>query len=188
MKDVDLLRARDKAQEIMIMLEETTGQKINRCYQCMKCTGSCPFEFAMDYPPNVIIRMVQNGLIDEVLRSYTIHTCAECGTCSSRCPRDIDIVKVMDSLRIMSERYGIKGKSRKTDIYHSVFLNSIKHHGRLYELGVALNFNLQTGRIFQNIKLNSSMLVKGKLPLWPQNLKDQNEVERLFQYAEENGE
>ena len=41
-----------------------SGQPVQKCYQCGKCTAGCPVAFAMDYPPQQVIRMVQLGMKD----------------------------------------------------------------------------------------------------------------------------
>ncbi|ADG82626.1 4Fe-4S dicluster domain-containing protein [Thermincola potens] len=188
MKEIDLVRNHEKSLPFLQQLEEESGQKVGRCYQCMKCTGGCPFHFTMDYAPNMIMRMLQEGLVDEVLESYTIHTCATCATCTARCPRNIDIAKVMDTLRVMAYRQGFYGKGKNMYVFHRAFLNSIKKHGRLYETGLALGLNFGTGRLFQDIDLGLPMLGKGKLSLVPHDIKGRDEVRRLFDYAGKIGE
>ena len=51
---------------------EHTEVKVSHCYQCGKCSAGCPLSEEMDYPPSVIMRMLQTGnpaLEDKVLRS-----------------------------------------------------------------------------------------------------------------------
>jgi heterodisulfide reductase subunit C len=72
---------------------ETAG-----CYQCGTCTAGCPFTEEMDIMPDEVIRYVVLGR-EEVLDSKTIWICSSCFTCAERCPRDIDITRVMDALR-----------------------------------------------------------------------------------------
>jgi len=60
----------------------------------------------MDLLPNQVIRLAQLG-IEEVLESQTIWTCAACLTCVSRCPKGIDLPRVMEAMRLIHiERYG----------------------------------------------------------------------------------
>ena len=84
------------------------GEDVYRCYQCQKCSAGCPMTHAMDYPPSQIMRMIQLGQEDELLASKTIWVCLSCNTCSIRCPNDIDIALVIDSLR---ERALQKGRT-----------------------------------------------------------------------------
>ena len=83
---------------------EISGQDINLCYQCGKCSAGCPMSFAMDLLPNQIMRLVQLGLQDEIGNSRTIWLCASCLTCTARCPKGVDLSKVMEALRLLTLR------------------------------------------------------------------------------------
>jgi heterodisulfide reductase subunit C len=88
-------------------VEEISGQDLLSCYQCGKCSAGCPMVFAMDILPNQIIRLVQLGLEEEVDKSKTIWLCASCITCGARCPRGVDLSKVMEALRLLFLRKNI---------------------------------------------------------------------------------
>ncbi|MDQ7780487.1 MAG: 4Fe-4S dicluster domain-containing protein [Planctomycetota bacterium] len=88
-------------------IEEMSGQKVLSCYQCGKCSAGCPMSFAMDLLPNQIIRLVQLGLWDEVLAAKTIWICASCFTCFARCPRGVDLSRVMEALRLVTLRMNV---------------------------------------------------------------------------------
>lgn len=85
--------------EIIAKIEEISGQQISKCYQCGKCTGGCPSVDEMDILPNQIVRLLQIGEKDEVLNSKTIWLCDSCFTCEGRCPKGIDIARVMEAAR-----------------------------------------------------------------------------------------
>ncbi len=57
----------------------------------------------MDVLPNQVLRMAQLG-IEDVLDAQTIWTCAACLTCVSRCPKGIDLPRVMEALRVIHMR------------------------------------------------------------------------------------
>jgi heterodisulfide reductase subunit C2 len=60
----------------------------------------------MDMLPNQVIRLAQLG-IEDVLDSQTIWTCAACLTCVSRCPKGIDLPRIMEAMRLIKmERSG----------------------------------------------------------------------------------
>jgi heterodisulfide reductase subunit C len=60
----------------------------------------------MDLLPNQVIRLAQLG-IEDVLEAQTIWVCAACLTCVARCPKGIDLPRIMESLRLISmERSG----------------------------------------------------------------------------------
>jgi len=74
-------------------VNQHSGEKVQLCFQCFKCSLGCPVSFAMDYLPHQLLRMVQMGLKDRVLHSHTIWVCAACETCTTRCPNHIDIAR-----------------------------------------------------------------------------------------------
>lgn len=86
---------------------EISGQNILTCYQCGMCSSGCPMAFAMDLPPNQIIRLAQLGLEDDIAKSNTIWLCASCITCTIRCPKGVDVAKVMEALRLTTLRKNI---------------------------------------------------------------------------------
>ena len=82
-------------------VETISGENLLSCNQCGKCSAGCPLAFSMDLLPNQVIRLVQLG-IEDVLLSQTIWTCASCLTCSSRCPKGLELPRLMEALRIIS--------------------------------------------------------------------------------------
>jgi len=57
----------------------------------------------MDMRPHQIIRLVTMGQ-DEVLDAKTIWLCASCFTCTTRCPKGVDLCKIMEALRLIKSR------------------------------------------------------------------------------------
>lgn len=100
------LSADDVKSDFIADLEELSGEKVLSCYQCGKCSAGCPMADAMDLLPNQIIRLVQLGQKEEVLNSTTIWICASCFTCEARCPKGIDLAKLMEALRVLLLRSG----------------------------------------------------------------------------------
>ena len=92
-------------------VEELCGENLFGCYQCGTCSAGCPFIDDMDLSPDEVIRYI---ILDkqEVLNSKTIWLCSSCFTCAERCPRDINITKIMEALRQIILRKNID----KTDL------------------------------------------------------------------------
>ncbi|MFC1992697.1 4Fe-4S dicluster domain-containing protein [Chloroflexota bacterium] len=169
------------------MIEALSEQKISSCFQCGKCTNGCPITFAMDITPHKLIHLLQFGQIDEVLRSDTIWVCASCETCTTRCPNSIDIARITDSLRQLSKRQGLKPSQYSVPIFHSAFLSSIKRHGRVHEMEMALTYSIEDAGWLGFLKLTGlgfAMFIKGKAKLKPSRIRAISHIRNLFKKAE----
>jgi heterodisulfide reductase subunit C len=82
--------------EIKQKLDDITEEDLNSCYQCGKCSAGCPLANFMDTPPHQVIRMAQIGLVEKVFTQNTIWMCASCATCKVRCPKGVDLAKIME--------------------------------------------------------------------------------------------
>lgn len=92
------ITARDRPKELLEKVEALSQQDLYACYQCGTCSAGCPFASQMDLLPEKIIRHVLFGMSD-VLDSNAIWLCASCYLCAERCPRDIDVPRIMEALR-----------------------------------------------------------------------------------------
>ena len=93
------LKPADFSSEFQKRLKELSGQDLFACYQCGKCTAGCPSAAAMDQPPHVVMRLAWMGRKDELRKLNSYWLCAACLTCDLRCPKGIDISRVMEALR-----------------------------------------------------------------------------------------
>ncbi len=82
---------------------EMTGENVYLCYLCGKCGAGCPMADKMDYLPYQVIHMIQINDM-ESLNAKSIWICATCFTCSVRCPRNLDVARIMDGLRTIKVR------------------------------------------------------------------------------------
>jgi heterodisulfide reductase subunit C len=87
-------------------VREVSGQDPNLCFQCGLCAGSCPMTGEMDVYTRRVMHMLQLGLADEVITRKMAYLCASCHTCEVRCPRGIEIPKVVEALRLITLRKG----------------------------------------------------------------------------------
>lgn len=85
-------------------IEDISDQHLSDCYQCGRCTAGCPFARFMDIPPNQVIRFIQLGLKEDVLHAQSPWFCAACLVCQTRCPRGVDIPRLMEAVRALHLR------------------------------------------------------------------------------------
>jgi len=176
------------AQEV----KDKSQANLERCYQCIACSSGCPVAYQMDYAPHQILRMTQLGLKDRVLDSTTIWLCASCETCATRCPNEIEIVRVMDTLRHISLR---EGRTAQTSlpVFHSAFLGGVRSFGRVHELLMIIRYMLVSGSIFKlkdlvrDAVLGIKMFLRGKMPILPHRVRGTTEIKRIFQKSGEKG-
>ena len=163
---------------------ENTGVKAARCYQCGKCSAGCPVAVDMDFPPSQVLRLLQTGeKADEelVLTSKSIWYCLTCEMCIARCPQEVDIPPMMDYLRGESMRQGKTNPAAKNIIkFHKAFLDSIEQTGRLYELGLVVDYKMRSLKLFQDIGVMVPMISRGKLNFLPELIKNRANVKMIF--------
>lgn len=181
MSVINLSQKWGKGAAFLQRINKESGEDVRNCYQCGKCSAGCPMAFAMDYRPNRILRMIQLGMSEEVLNSRTIWVCATCSTCISRCPRNVDLCKIMDTCRVIAYQEGKTAKVKNEVLFHEIFMGSIKSHGRLYELGLMMARNLRSGNVFQDAELGLPTMLKGKLSLLPPRFEGSDEVKRIIE-------
>jgi len=175
------------------MVKEISEAGLERCYQCLTCTLSCPVAFAMDYPPHQIVRMVQLGLKEQVLGSSTIWICASCLSCVTRCPNEIDIPHLMDTLHQIALHEGVAAKEPAVATFHKAFLAPIKKYGRQYEAMMTIGYMLSARQfspkdLLNNALLGFKMITKRKLKLLPpHSIEGVKQIRDIFDKTEEWG-
>ncbi len=163
-------------QELAHQIQQACGENVHLCYQCKKCTAGCPVADYFDLTPHRLMRALQLGQEEAVLRSKTIWLCAACEACSTRCPMEIDIPRIMDVLKIRAKRQGVEPAVPPVPAFYSAALHGIKLFGRMYEAGLMgelylrmfLSGDLDREQLVKDIPLALGMLRMGKLkPLPP---------------------
>jgi heterodisulfide reductase subunit C len=157
---------------------EAGGKKANVCFQCGTCTAGCPTVYAMDHTPRQIMRMVNLGMREQVLKSGTIWVCASCFTCQSRCPRGVEITAVMSALKSIAIKEGIDVANKKGPTFHDSFIEDIMSRGRVFEPMFILKFMSRSEGSIPGVvralaneaTLGMEMVRRGKLAFLPHNI------------------
>jgi heterodisulfide reductase subunit C len=172
------------------MKKTAAGKRILDCIQCGICAGSCHARFAMDYSPMQIIKMVQLGLKKDVLSSSTIWICASCYTCTSRCPRGIDIPLIMSSLKNMAMEDKVPAKIPTKPKFHRAFTEIVGKYGRMHEpqLQVKLMKKTNPKEVLNNMLFGLEMFRKGKVKITPSRIKHTKDIEAIFKSAQKKEE
>ncbi len=168
-------RARDR------LLKEVETD-VRDCYQCGNCSASCPAAFTFDYMPNQMMRMLQVGMVDEVLDSKAIQLCIQCLTCTGRCPRNIDVAGIFEDLKTIATGQG-RDVPEHAKTFNEAFMNAVARFGRLPELYMMGMFYLGTMNpkmAMGDAGLAVPMLTKGKMAIMPRRSKGADEVGRIY--------
>lgn len=158
---------------------------VRECYQCGNCTAGCPAAFTFDYTPNQIMRMLQVGLVDEVLDSKAVQLCVQCLTCTARCPRNIDIAGIIEDLKTVAAAQE-RQVPEHVKTFNQAFMGAIARFGRLPELYSMAMFYLGTMNpkmALVDVGLMKPMVSKGKMKFVPRRVKGAGEVARIYKKA-----
>lgn len=74
--------------------------KTQLCYDCTVCTGSCPVARTRpQFSPRLTVRRAILGKEKAVIADPELWSCLTCGTCSSRCPQEVDFIGFIRRMR-----------------------------------------------------------------------------------------
>jgi heterodisulfide reductase subunit C len=163
-------------------LIERAQADVRECYQCGNCSASCPAAFTFDYMPNQLMRMLQVGLVDQVLDSKAIQLCVQCLTCTGRCPRNINISGIFEDLKTV-----VVAQDRKVPehvrVFNKTFMDAVALFGRLPEFYDMARFYMGTlnpKMALGNVGLMVPVMTRRKMPLIPRRAKGAAEVGRIY--------
>lgn len=81
-------------------IRRISGVNPRKCMKCGKCTASCPAYDEMEFHPHQFVDMVENGRIEELMKSRGIYHCLSCFACVERCPRSVEPAKLIEAVRL----------------------------------------------------------------------------------------
>lgn len=164
------------------------GKNAQLCFSCGTCSGGCPTVYAMDYTPRQIMRMVELGIKDRLFKANTIWVCAGCHTCTTRCPRGVEISKVMAALKSIAMKHDYEANEPSGPAWYNSFSEVAVHYGRIFEPELMLKFNLKKSKnpieiircLLKDAPMGIEMLKKGKLLLTPDKIKGKEHMRIIY--------
>ena len=166
-------------------VSDLSHQNVQRCYYCLRCTAGCPAAYAMEHTPAQILRLVQLGQKDALLKSSAIWLCIGCETCGTRCPNEIHAGAVIDALRQIAIEEKVPAGERTIFKLHKAFLDSIHTWGRLHELTMLMQYKLTSRDLFSDLDMGLDMFLKGKIHPLPKRIKGRDEIKKLYEMGDE---
>jgi len=179
MDTLDLSASRAKNKMSTEAVAAKAGVNLKDCYQCGKCSAGCPATHAMDLMPREVIRLMQLGAWDEVLKAKSPWVCASCITCVTRCPQDVDLPSLMEEVRRASKAEGLR-PVKETDVFNDLFLKGVYSNGKSNEMYLMMKYNFGSGHLMQDMLNAPHLLLKGMVGLKVHGVKDKNSVRRIF--------
>lgn len=170
----------DQAKADLAVLAEDSGVNLKDCYQCGKCSAGCPIAAKADMTPREIIRNLQLGQVDAVLKSKMPWYCVECGVCLVRCPQEIDLPALNEAicrLAMRKRRVSVRSGER----FMNIFLDNVQRKGVSDEVMLAGRFNVETGHFMQDVPNVPKMMKQGLLSIVEQGYSPQgsDDVKRI---------
>jgi heterodisulfide reductase subunit C len=173
-----------------------TGIRAAACYQCLRCTNSCPVASFMDVKPHQVVRLVQFGERERLLACSAVWVCLSCEMCSTYCPNEIDVAGLMNHVKnqvIASRRPPAEKEIAR---FHRVFLAVLRRHGRINDIQLMQRYRLQAaihgelpGReeLRSELALAVELFKRGRLRLLPERSGAVGEIRRILPPPESQG-
>jgi heterodisulfide reductase subunit C len=183
-----------KEQTWSLDLALKTGIQVSSCYQCLRCTNSCPVSAFMDVKPHQIVRRVLLGQQEALLSCSAFWVCLSCEMCSTYCPNEIDVAGLMNRLKNMVMELHRDPAEPPIATFHQVFLDALGRHGRINELQLMNRYQWRMLRqgyqpprqeVLRDLGLMLELLRRKRLKLLPEKSAAIEEIRRLAQFGGE---
>jgi len=121
-----------------------TETKTWACYDCGKCTATCPIaRVGGSLSPRRQVLATNLGHREEILADGNLFVCLSCGLCSERCPAGVGYGSMVRHLREIAYREGIEPECPHGGAFHSLMRMMAKGGTQQNRLGW-LTEDLQT--------------------------------------------
>lgn len=162
-----------------VAAEGGNGAAIAACMQCGTCSGGCTNIDRMDLSPRRLILMVQRGDWETVLKSESLWLCTSCYTCTSRCPRGVRPSDVIEAVKAIAIREGIKNDSTR---FNQIFVELVQKRGILFEPELMQRYG-GIQEMLSQAKLGIQLTLKGKMSPFPAKVKEPKKFNEALEKA-----
>ncbi len=169
-----------------VMAAAPGGDKLISCLQCGTCGGSCPSGPDMDHTPRHIFALINTGDRETVLRSNTPWYCVACYYCTVRCPKEIPITEIMNTLKRQALKAGMVDDSKAPD-FSKTFVHWVEEYGRAFEVGLMGVHMIRHNPLgaFKIADMAVGMVTKGRMAFTPTRIRDMAGLKRILAKAKE---
>ncbi len=120
-------------------LKEYGLKDAGKCYNCGTCTATCDLATPENPFPRKMVRYIQLGQKEKILKSPEPWLCYYCGDCSSRCPRGAEPGETMMVLRrYLTSLYDWTGFARRFYTSESFEIMAVSVVALLVGLGMII--------------------------------------------------
>jgi len=114
-----------------------------------------------------MLKMVQLGQKDALLRSSGIWLCIGCETCGTAAQPDPR--RGGDRTPLRQDRRGREGVPGEKKVYrlHQAFMDNIRLFGRMHELTMLVEYKLRSFDLLSDLDMGLDMFRKGKIEIPP---------------------
>ena len=106
------------------------------CFTCGECSSACPIACGRSaFDPRALFRLVNLGMLDELIRSPSIWLCIECGRCTQSCSQQVDgrqIIKAIKEFAIQTGQIDMEFHLRLEKANRLVFGHYLKEIDLLF--------------------------------------------------------
>jgi quinone-modifying oxidoreductase, subunit QmoC len=144
------------------------ADRLSLCMQCGMCSGSCPIGGEMDQGPRKLFMMIRAGMKEEVLTASTMWGCTQCYNCVVRCPRQVPVTYILQSLAAHAQREGY-APTKATTRFSKAFWLSVRWFGRTDERMATMfyffSYGIKEGirRTLDNMPIALKMVKTGRM-------------------------
>lgn len=167
-----------------------SGIQAAACYQCLRCSNSCPVAAFMDIKPHQVVRLVQLGQKERLLECSSVWVCLSCEMCSTYCPNEIDVAGLMNYVKNSIVASHQKPAEVEIAMFHEIFLEVLHKYGRMNDLQLMQRFKWKTllhgqlppyGEVKKDLELAAALHRRGRLKLTPERSRAAGEIRALLE-------